>query len=60
MTKTEAKTQKKEAKLHLFQHATGIRLATIKKSDLNAWCDAHGYLPHHPVMKGYGYVVIGQ
>jgi hypothetical protein len=48
----------KAKKLHLFQHATGVRLATIHPGDLNAWCDAYGYLPHRKVAAGY--VVIAQ
>lgn len=42
--------------IHIFQHATGIKLATIKANELNDWCDAYGYLPHHKV-KGLGWVV---
>ena len=42
----------------IFQYATGIRLATIKAGDLNVWCDAYGYLPHHKAAGGW--VVIGK
>ena len=46
-------------KLHLFQHGTGVRLATINPKDLNAWCDAYGYLPHSKISK-VGYRVIAK
>lgn len=45
--------------IHLFQHATGVKLATIKADELNAWCDAFGYLPHRKI-KGLGWVVIAK
>lgn len=45
--------------IHLFQHGTGVKLASIKAKDLNWWCDTYGYLPHHSV-KGIGWVVIGK
>ena len=46
-------------KMHLFQHGTGIRIATINPKDLNAWCDAYGYLPHSKISK-VGYRVIAK
>lgn len=47
--------------LHLFQHATGVRLATIPAKNLNWWCDTYGYLPHHKVQgMRDGYVVIAK
>lgn len=59
---TQGKGKRPAKKLHLFQHATGVRLASIPPKDLNGWCDANGYLPHGPVpgLKGYGYVVIAK
>lgn len=45
--------------IHIFQHATGRKLATIKANELTAWCDAYGFLPHHKV-KGLGWVVIAK
>jgi len=45
--------------ISLFQHATGRKLATIKAADLNAWCDAYGYLPHHKI-RSLGWVVIAR
>ena len=46
-------------KLHLFQYGTGVKLDTINKKDLNAWCDAYGYLPHSAI-KTVGYRVIAK
>ena len=42
----------------LYQHGTGVVLAKILAKDLNAWCDAYGYLPHHKAAGGW--VVIAQ
>lgn len=53
------KTTTKPKRLHLFQYGTGVKLATINAKDLNAWCDAYGYLPHRSI-KGVGYTVIAQ
>ena len=46
--------------LRILQHGTNAYLATIRKDELNAWCDAYGYLPHHGSMKLGYYVVIGK
>lgn len=46
-------------KIHLFQYGTGIKLATIGANELNDWCDAYNYLPHHKV-GGLGWVVIAK
>ena len=33
--------------LKLIDYRTHKLLATVKRAELNKWCDANGYLPHH-------------
>lgn len=35
------------------EYATGKTLAEISAKDLNKWCAAHGYLPHHKFARGW-------
>ena len=35
------------------EYGTGRMLASIHASELNSWCDDHGYLPHHKCVGGW-------
>lgn len=42
----------------VYDYKTLQALASIKASELSAWCEAHGYLPHRKA--GRGWVVIAK
>ena len=44
---------KSQKMIPIFQHGTGVVLAKIPAKDLNAWCDAYGYLPHQKIAGGW-------
>lgn len=37
----------------LYDYRTKSLIAEINAKELNKWCDANGYLPHHKVSGGW-------